>query len=114
MLSNFSLFSRAHTFPHSWKSTFAPPQNSTLPSTANPFTPPGFLSGESKRVEFQGPNASVTLLVSTCFGFPKIQDFSQASQRCPQVAVFQRGPTIVAGWSLYVDFLSSEKWRGPR
>ena len=49
------------------------------------------------------------------FGFPKIQGFSQASQRRSQVAVFQRGPTtVVAGWSLYVDFLSSERWGGPR
>ena len=48
------------------------------------------------------------------FGFSQIQGFSQASQRRLQVAVFQRGTTIVVGWSLYGDFLSSESWGGPR
>jgi len=52
-------------------------------------------------------------LLPPFIGFPKIRGFSQAFQRRPQVAVFQRRVTIVARWSWSVDSLSSERWGGP-
>ena len=45
---------------------------------------------------------------------PRFKVSLKPPNRRPQLAASQRGPTIVAGWSLYVDFLSSERWGGPR
>jgi hypothetical protein len=76
-----------------------------------------FSDSETKRVELQRTNVSGALLVSPFFPFcqlPQGSGFSQASQRHLQVAVFQRGPTIVAGWRLYANLLSPERWGGPR
>lgn len=54
------------------------------------------------RTKLQGLNGSGTPPIFPFFpfvGFFKIRGFSQASQRRPQLAFFQKALTIVAGWS---------------
>ena len=48
-----------------------------------------------------------------CFGFPKIQDFSQASQPTPSGCRFPRR-SHHRRWLEFVDFLGSERRGGPR